>query len=45
MVFKEVGSFRGAGKLYNVSDNAIRKWFKHYGLPTDKKELKKYLGM
>jgi len=44
-VFKEVGSFRGVGKLYNVSDNAIRKWFKHYGLPTDKKELKKYLGM
>ncbi len=44
-VFKEVCSFRGVGKLYNVSDNAIRKWFKHYGLPTDKKELKKHLGM
>lgn len=44
-VFKEVGSFRGVGKLYNVSDKAITKWFKHYGLPTAKKELKKYLGI
>ena len=44
-VFKEVGSFRGVGKLYNVSDKTITKWFKHYGLPTAKKELKKYLGI
>lgn len=44
-VFKEVGSFRGVGKLYGVSDKAIAKWFKHYGLPTTKEELKKYLEM
>lgn len=44
-IFKEVGSFMGVGKLYNVSDNAIRKWFKHYDLPTKKKELKEYLKM
>ena len=44
-VFKEIGSFRGVGKLYNVSDNAIKKWFKHYGLPISKKELKDYLGI
>lgn len=44
-VFKEVGSFSGVGKLYNVTDNAIKKWFKHYNLPTKKKELKKYLGI
>ena len=44
-IFKEVGSFRGVGKLYSVSDNAIRKWFEHYGLPTKKQELKKYLGI
>ena len=42
-VFKEIGSFRGVGKLYNVSDKSIVKWFKHYGLPTSKKEIKKYL--
>jgi hypothetical protein len=44
-VFKEVGSFRGVGKLYGVSDKAIVKWFKHYNLPTSKEELKKYLEM
>lgn len=44
-VFKEVGSFRGVGKLYGVSDKAIAKWFKHYDLPTIKKDLKKYLEM
>ena len=44
-VFKEIGSFRGVGKLYGVSDKAIAKWFKHYDLPTSKKELKEYLGM
>lgn len=44
-MFKEVGSFRGVGKLYGVSDKAIVKWFRHYNLPTSKEELKKYLGM
>lgn len=44
-VFKEVGSFRGVGKLYGVSDKAIAKWFNHYGLPTKKKELKEFLNM
>ena len=44
-IFKEVGSFRGVGKLYNVSDKAIAKWFAHYGLPTKKQEIKKYLGL
>ena len=44
-VFKEVGSFRGVGKLYGVSDKAIAKWFKHYELPTTKEKLKKFLEM
>ena len=44
-VFREVGSFSGVSKLYGVSDKAIAKWFKHYGLPSNKKDLKKYLGM
>jgi len=42
-VSKEIGSFSGVAKLYSVSDKAICKWFAHYGLPTKKQELKKYL--
>lgn len=42
-VFKQTGSFLQTGKVYGVSDNAIKKWFKHYGLPTKKKELKEYI--
>lgn len=44
-LFKELGSFVQLGKLYNVSDNAIRLWFKHYKLPYNKKDLKKMLNM
>ena len=33
-------SFVAIGKLYNVSDNAIRKWCKKYGLPFHTKDLK-----
>ena len=44
-VFKEIGSFSGVGKLYGVCDKSISKWFKHYGLPTKKQELKKFLNM
>ena len=32
-------SFLELGRKYNVSDNAIRKWCKFYGLPYRKKEL------
>ncbi len=42
-VFKQAGSFTKTGKYYGVSDNAIKKWFKHYGLPTAKKELIEYI--
>ena len=42
-VFKQTGSFLKTGKFYGVSDNAIKKWFKHYGMPTKKKELIKYI--
>lgn len=34
-------SFTAVGKKYGVSDNAVRKWCKNYGMPTTKKELKK----
>ncbi len=42
-VFLEYGSFVKVGKVYGVSDNAVRKWFKHYGLPCNKKELKEFI--
>ena len=41
--FLEIGSFVGVGKKYGVSDNTIRKWCVHYGLPIKKQELKKFL--
>ena len=34
--------FTKIGKKYNVSDNAIRKWCKSYGLPFTKTDIKKY---
>ena len=33
-------SFLAVGKKYGVTDNAIRKWCRAYGLPTKKKEIK-----
>lgn len=32
------------GELYGVSDNAVRKWCKKYGLPYTKKEIKKFIS-
>lgn len=34
-------SFVKIGKMYHVSDNAVRKWCKTYDLPYTKKEIKK----
>jgi len=34
--------FSAIGKMYNVSDNAVRKWCKNYNLPTKKSEIKQY---
>ena len=34
--------FTHIGKQFNVSDNAIRKWCKHFDLPSTKKEINKY---
>lgn len=35
-------SFVQIGKMYNVSDNAIRKWCVSYGLPSKKKDIIQY---
>lgn len=34
--------FSAIGRMYNVSDNAVRKWCKNYNLPTKKSEIKQY---
>lgn len=35
-------SFTSIGKEFNVTDNTIRKWCKHYNLPTLKRIIKSY---
>jgi hypothetical protein len=37
---KDGKSFLSLGKLYNVSDNAVRKWYKYYDLPYKLKDRK-----
>lgn len=41
--FKELKSFTNVGKFYNVSDNAIRKHCKKFGLPISSKEMKELI--
>ena len=36
-------SFVAIGKLYNVSDNAVRKWCASYNLPYKYKDVQKYI--
>ena len=35
-------SFVNIGKIYNITDNAVRKWCKKYNLPYKKSEINKY---
>ena len=37
-------SFCEIGRIYGVSDNAIRKWCKSYGIPSTKEEVKNYIN-
>ena len=39
---KEETLKRYIGKQFGVSDNAVRKWCKKYGLPQKVSEIKKY---
>ena len=34
-------SFVDIGKIYGVTDNAVRRWCKQYNLPYRKKDMKK----
>jgi Zn finger protein HypA/HybF involved in hydrogenase expression len=43
MDFKQLKSIVQVGHKYNVTDNAIRKWFFSYDLPTKVRDLKKYI--
>lgn len=42
--FKELKSFTQVGNKYNVTDNAVRKWYTSYGIPNKSKELKEYIN-
>lgn len=44
-LLKETKNFSLAGKIKNVSDNAVRKWCKKYGIPIHKKDMLKYLSI
>lgn len=41
--FKEIGSFKGVGKKYGVSDKAIVKWCNKYNLPIHSVDMRKYV--
>lgn len=41
--FKELKSFVQVGVKYGVSDNAVRKWCKLYGIPSSSKEMKIFI--
>lgn len=36
-------SLKEIGEKYNVSDNAVRKWMKTYGIPTNRKSLRTFI--
>lgn len=38
--YKELGSMLQVGKYYGVTDNAVRKWFNSYNIPTDRATLR-----
>ena len=44
-LYKEHKSLSAIGSIYKVSDVAINKWFKSYGLPRKSSELKKLLNI
>lgn len=41
ILFSLNGNFTKVGKIYGITDNAIRKWCKSYGLPYKTKDYKK----
>lgn len=42
-IIKLDGNFTQIGKVFGITDNAIRKWCKKFGFPTHRKELQEYI--
>lgn len=42
-IVKLNGNFTQIGKVFGITDNAIRKWCKKFGFPTHRKELQEYI--
>ena len=42
-IIKLNGNFTQIGKVFRITDNAIRKWCKKFGFPTHRKELQEYI--
>jgi transposase-like protein len=42
-LFKQYKSFSKIGKLFNISDNGIKKWFKFENLPYKIKDMNEFL--
>lgn len=42
-IIKLNGNFTQIGRVFGITDNAIRKWCKKFGFPTHKKELQEYI--
>lgn len=42
-VLKDTQVFRQVGKIFNVTDNAVKKWCISYNIPSHSKELKEYI--
>ena len=41
--YREYGGFSGIGRKYDVSDNAVKKWFAYYGFPITVKEVRQMI--
>lgn len=44
-VLKDTQVFRQVGKIFNVTDNAVKKWCISYDIPSHSKELKEYIKL
>lgn len=42
-IIKLNGNLTQIGKMYGITDNAVRKWCKKFGFPSHSKELKEYI--
>lgn len=43
IIIKLNGNFTQIGRVFGITDNAIRKWCKKFGFPIHRKELQEYI--